>query len=44
MIPPAMAYVVAIMGKPGYAYGFMIFTILGTLSLIFSIILQRVSK
>jgi len=44
LIPPAMAYVVAIMGKPGYAYGFIIFTIFGTLSLIFSIILQRISK
>jgi len=44
LIPPAMAYIVAIMGKPGYAYGFIIFTIFGTLSLIFSIILQRISK
>jgi len=44
LIPPAMAYIVAIMGKPGYAYGFIIFTIFGTLSLIFSIILQRISR
>lgn len=40
LIPPTMAYFVAVMGMPGYAYGFVIFTAFGLLSLVFAAILK----
>ncbi len=39
LIPPAMATFVAIYGHVGYALGFMIYTVFGSLSIIFAIIL-----
>jgi len=44
LIPPIMAYIAAVMGKPGYAYGFIIFVILGILSMILALVLRRASR
>jgi nitrate/nitrite transporter NarK len=44
LIPPIMAYIAAVMGKPGYAYGFIIFVILGILSMILALILWSTSR
>jgi nitrate/nitrite transporter NarK len=44
LIPPIMAYIAAVMGKPGYAYGFIIFVILGILSMILALILRSTSR
>ena len=44
LIPPIMAYIAAVMGKPGYAYGFIVFVILGVLSIILGLILWSTSR
>jgi len=44
LIPPIMAYIAAVMGKPGYAYGFIVFVILGVISIILGLILWSTSR
>lgn len=39
LIPPIMAYFVDILGASGYSFGFVLFTILAIISLVFSLIL-----
>ncbi|WP_069807710.1 MFS transporter [Vulcanisaeta thermophila] len=44
LIPPTMAYFVALMGRAGYPFGFVIYLVLGLVSVVLSVILMRTSR
>ncbi|WP_369609576.1 nitrate/nitrite transporter [Sulfurisphaera javensis] len=41
LLPPIMAYIVNVIGISGFAYGFIVFTSLSLVSIIFTLILKR---